>query len=192
MSEEQQKLVTDNINLIFYFIHKKGISMDEVDIGYIALCKAAKTFKQDANIQFSTYALRVISNAYGNIYRKTKKTPTIRSLDEEIFNNGTDAIYLGDTISGTVITGISPSLTELMQNVTEFISTLEGNKKDIYLLSISGMTQLEISKRLNISQASVSRALGIMRNKFIMKYYRNLTASEIIDNIKEELYGKEY
>lgn len=192
MSEEQQKLVTDNINLIFYFIHKKGISMDEVDIGYIALCKAAKTFKQDANIQFSTYALRVISNAYGSIYRKTKKTPTIRSLDEEIFNNGTDAIYLGDTISGTVITGISPSLTELMQNVTEFISTLEGNKKDIYLLSISGMTQLEISKRLNISQASVSRALGIMRNKFIMKYYRNLTASEIIDNIKEELYGKEY
>lgn len=192
MSEEQQKLVTDNINLIFYYMKKNNIPIEEQDIGYIALCKAACTFDKSKGYKFTTYALICIRNEFGIDLRLKKRRPfNPVSLDESICNSQGKELTIEDTISQNYYTGISPSYTEVLSNLNEFLMSLSETHRSIYLKHLQGVVQKEIARDLNCSQAHVCRIIKQLQSKFIDKYYRGLATSEIINNIKEELYGKE-
>ena len=47
----------------------------------------------------------------------------------------------------------------------EIITDLPPQKQEIVRLTLMGLNQREIAERLHVSQASVSRLLGIVRNK---------------------------
>ena len=56
MNKEQEKLVTDNINLIYYTIQKINGNIDELlDIGYISLCESALSYKKDISKLLNLY-----------------------------------------------------------------------------------------------------------------------------------------
>ena len=65
LTKEQKELVENNHKLIYYYIHKNGLSVDEYyDILAIGLCKAALNFDESKGIKFVTYAMFVMRNEH--------------------------------------------------------------------------------------------------------------------------------
>lgn len=167
MTEEQKKLVEENHNLIYFYLHKRGLSIDEYyGLAAIGLCKAAITYK-DSISEFSTYALKCISNEVGNYFRNYFRTRTIPddlivSLQDIILDNGNDEPltyerYIPDNINveDEVIARIS---------VNKVLSNLTDQERQILLLHMDGMRQMDIANHIGISRARVSRTLrGLIR-----------------------------
>ena len=54
MTDYQKQLVTDNHNLIYRFLQKEKLNMEDwYDLAAIGMCKAAKTFNEGTS-KFST------------------------------------------------------------------------------------------------------------------------------------------
>jgi RNA polymerase sigma factor (sigma-70 family) len=95
LTEEQQKLVTDNINLAYSRAYKYSNKYEEYDLGYdqddfvsfaqIGLCYAARAFKLEKGLQFSTYAVNCIDQKIkeyvleGSIF----KVPRLDNIKED-------------------------------------------------------------------------------------------------------------
>lgn len=79
MTKEQEQLVTDNHNLIYFFLNKWGKILeysdmtDYYDICAIGLCKAAITYDSSKDVKFATYAAICIENAIKLELRNRKK-----------------------------------------------------------------------------------------------------------------------
>lgn len=76
MTEQQKKLVEENHNLIYGFLHKQNLDPEEYyDLAAIALCEAAQIYDPDRGISFSTLGYRCMYNCIGHEIRKsnTKK-----------------------------------------------------------------------------------------------------------------------
>lgn len=188
LSDEQRKLVEDNMNLVFYVIHRYNLSLNEQDLGFIGLCKAANTFDASKGLKFSTYAVRVIINEilYGLRSEKKYQDNTI-PINTKVYPTEDASITIEDTVEDPLsIDGIM-TLSELNKNVLEFISNLSEEDKIVYLgVIFYNKTQKEISRKLNLSQACISRRLNKLRKEFKDKYYKNIS----FDEIREEIYGK--
>ena len=84
LSENQKKLVTDNIGLVYYWIEKfdrtkNSIQYDEhFSNGTLGLIKAALTYEASKKVAFSTYATRCIYNEILQGIRRERK------LDKEV------------------------------------------------------------------------------------------------------------
>ena len=86
MTKEQEILVIENHNLIYYFIHKYNLSIEDYyDICAIGLCKAANTYDDKKGIKFSTYAGVCIENEIKQELRKQKNI-LVYSLDMTFSN----------------------------------------------------------------------------------------------------------
>jgi RNA polymerase sporulation-specific sigma factor len=77
MTEEQQKMVEDNINLARYMTNKwlkggvRNFDYDEIfSMFSFALCKAARTFDPNKGAKFATYAGRCMENEIKMAFRK--------------------------------------------------------------------------------------------------------------------------
>ena len=77
--EAREKLVTDNLGLIWYIIKRfkwRGTEQEELfQIGCIGMIKAIDNFDISLNVQFSTYAVPMI---IGEIKRFLRDNSTIR------------------------------------------------------------------------------------------------------------------
>jgi RNA polymerase sporulation-specific sigma factor len=95
MTEEQQKMVEDNINLARYMTNKwlkggvRNFDYDEIfSMFSFALCKAARTFDPNKGAKFATYAGRCMENELKMAFRKRGNQS----------RNGTD-IYLSEVLT---------------------------------------------------------------------------------------------
>lgn len=71
MTDYQKQLVTDNHNLIYRFLQKEKLNMEDwYDLSAIGMCKAAKTFNEGTS-KFSTYAFKCMFN---EVYSEKKKS----------------------------------------------------------------------------------------------------------------------
>ena len=84
LTESQKQLATDNINLVYYMVHKMGFNAyhpdfdDFVSAGMEGLVKAANTFDSKKGFKFTSYAARCINNDILIFMRKKKKwNPTV-------------------------------------------------------------------------------------------------------------------
>ena len=72
---DKDKLITDNINLVYYVLHKyypySIADEDLIQAGMVGLCVAAERYKQDLG-KFSVYAVKGIRN-YMNLELKNRK-----------------------------------------------------------------------------------------------------------------------
>ena len=79
LSNEQERLVLDNMKLVYNVVKKMGIMQNSIDyediisIGTIGLIKSAITFNSLKGYAFSTYATKCIKNEIFFSFRKTKK-----------------------------------------------------------------------------------------------------------------------
>ena len=73
ITEEQRKLVEENHNLIYSFLQKYNLAIDEYyGLASIGLCKAGKTYNGDKS-NFSTYAYKCMFTTVMGELRKNKQ-----------------------------------------------------------------------------------------------------------------------
>ena len=174
MTTDEEKLVTDNLGLAYelawkYYMKFNGLyELDELQsVAFLGLTKAANTFNKYLGFEFSTYAYNCIQNQIRQYYRDNKKHIDVVYLYEEINDNG---VTLEDITASEYDMLEQINKDEHYNKLYEEIDKLKDRYKLIMQYRLKGLTMLEISKKLNISQPQVSRdynvALNILRNKF--------------------------
>lgn len=134
---------------------------------YLGLVKAARTYKEDRNIAFSTYAYVVIKNEISMELRRTKKKS--KDISMETPTSEDEKLSVGDLI---------PAETDIEELVIyndygqldKYLECLNDKEKEIMLLVAEGNTQQQISQKIGISQSYVSRlklkAIQKIRRRF--------------------------
>lgn len=165
MTDEQRKLIEDNHNLIYSFLYKYHLEVNEYyDLAAIGLCKATITFDSE-KASFYTYACKcMFSSVFSEIRRKysSNRIPEEQILyyQKEMENDDGDSLSFIDYISSKE--NIEEDvLSDIMIN--EYLSSLKDRDKQIFILFTQGHNQKEIGKILGIDQSFVSRR----KKKFI-------------------------
>lgn len=163
MTKEQEQLVTDNHNLIYWFIQKKNLDLElYYDVLAIGLCKAAIHYDESKNLKFATYAVIVMDNEYKAECRRNmsqrRRCDTLCSLDEPIHNEQGDIFSRSELITNG-LTAYDEIIPYDLEDV------LNDRQLQIARLCMLGFTQDEISKQLNYSQSYISRLLAQIKKK---------------------------
>lgn len=201
-----KNLIAEHNLKLVYFITKKfmntGYDFEElVSVGTIGLLKSIDTFNLSKGIKFSTYATRCIENEILMFLRKNKKHKCNKSFDEIISRDQTGKVLkiediLYDDSSDFVL---DYENLEIYRVVREVVENLPDREKEIIMLYFGFYdgriyTQKQISKKLGVSQAQISRLKMIIlekiRKKLISYRVIDVLESDSVSN-KELLYGIE-
>lgn len=160
MTLEQSKRVADNHNLIYSFLKKYNLSIDEYyDICAIALCKASIAFDETKS-SFSTYAYKSMFNAYLlNIRKETAQHKIPRELivsyDKDCSKDGIDeAMNFKDMLEDNVDIEANVIFNITMKEYFNKLSKLQSN---ILILALYGYKQEDIANKFNVSRNYVSK-----------------------------------
>ncbi len=167
LSENQKKLVTDNIGLVYYWIEKfdrtkNSIQYDEhFSNGTLGLIKAALTYEASKKVAFSTYATRCIYNEILQGIRRERKLDKEVSIYENIDKDNKEySICLIDVLENPKSPKPAEKLAnkeELIKIISIILNCLEGREKLAILYRIGGIFQSDIAKKLGISQSFTSK-----------------------------------
>lgn len=171
ITDYQKQLVIDNHNLIYRFLNKEKLNIDDwYDLAAIGMCKAAKMFKEDTS-KFSTYAFRCMFN---EVYSEKRKELYKRTIPESeiLYYN---AEYEND--SGSKVEFIDKFHTDCnIENdcihkvsLQKAYSKMKEEYKPIIKLFLQGYKQVEIMKIVGCSQPHVSRVM----KRFMGEYVRS-------------------
>ncbi len=164
----KNELIEHNLRLVAHIIKKyysSSVQQDDlISIGTIGLIKAINTFDPDKGTRLATYAARCIENALLMQFRAQKKTAQDISVNEPIDTDSEgNPLTLMDIISteDEIVEDIY-KITMLKKLSTEVGRIKDPREKSIIMMrygldGMRPMTQLEVSKKLNISRSYVSR-----------------------------------
>ena len=159
MTEEQERLVIDNHNLIYHFIHKFGVPIDEYyGICAIGLCEASLKYQPDKGTSFSTFASIIIKQ---NIMMELRKRSTRNKYISYMTNISTDEEY-SVSVLDKITNGLSAYDEILPYDLGKILTHREYT---IVSLILKGCTQTQIASSLKTSQSAVSRSLKSIRTK---------------------------
>nr|DAH56616.1 MAG TPA: DNA directed RNA polymerase subunit [Caudoviricetes sp.] len=128
---------------------------DLIQEGMMALWNACNTFDESKGVAFSTYAVKCISNAMGMFMRKENMaTNRCISLDDFIDPDKGSATY-ADVIEAEDYDRSDKVL--MLSQAMEIIK--ETPQYEIVKMKLQGMSQVQIAKKLGITQCSVSEQL---------------------------------
>ena len=164
----KNELIEHNLRLVAHIIKKyysSSVQQDDlISIGTIGLIKAINTFDPDKGTRLATYAARCIENEILMQFRAQKKTSQDISVNEPIDTDSEgNPLTLMDIISteDEIVEDIY-KITMLKKLSTEVGRIKDPREKSIIMMrygldGMHPMTQLEVSKKLNISRSYVSR-----------------------------------
>lgn len=191
-SEEREKLVEDNMNLVRHIVFEKlHIPYKNTDSalsdGSFGLFKAATTYDSSKGTKFSTYAGKCITNEILMAMRRDKKHQRVSSLDTLVYTNDRDGsgISLGDCIPANTTKEFETI--EIREETEKAINILlnyfKGPIRIAFLYSLSGMNQKDIAETLHLSQSYISRILKKAQKKLkeYISYNISLDYKEVIE-----------
>lgn len=166
MTDEQRKVVECNHNLIYSFLNKHNLPIDEwYGIVAIGLCKAAMTFN-DGTSKFSTYAYSCMHN---EVRKEMKKCQTQRSVPQDKTMScqmsinkfdGENIGTLADVIPSNVDIELEAAVRDAIKRSWEELS---DKNKIIIKLFLFGYKQREIAEILGTS----SQYISTIKRKFV-------------------------
>lgn len=167
LNEKQQKLVTDNYNLLYDYQHKFNISEEDVDLLMIGLCKAAATYNGSA--AFSTYAYKCMRTEIYYEWRKRKSVSAI-PIDKTVHYNK----HIDD--SGTELLDIianSMSDNFICEKLLceEVSKELEATDRLIFRYLRAGYRQTEIAQKLGVSRQRINQRVQKIRDIVMQHLY---------------------
>ena len=158
----KDKLIEDNMKLVYYIINKYYPSFlhdeDVVQEGMVGLCKAASAWDESKS-KFSTFASMCILNEIRYYFRGNMKHQGILSLDNRSGSSDGESISFIDMMVGdedVVLDYVDFGL---------FYNTLTEDEKELIGLSLDH-TEHEIADIIGMSQPTVSRKLRKIRLKW--------------------------
>lgn len=154
LTEEQKIFAEENHNLIYSFLSKHGLSIEDwYDIAAIGYVMAVAAF--DGNkAAFSSYAYLCMLSHVRQEMRKSRsvrRSAAVVSLNSPAL--GTENMEVGDLIAAK-----DDLFSELLTRET-LLSGATERQKQILILSFFGYKQREIASKLNLSQAHISREI---------------------------------
>jgi len=167
MTEEQQKLVEDNINLARYMAIKwvkqgvRNFEYDEIfSMFSYALCKAAKSYDSLRGASFATYAARCMDNEIKMGFRKKG-----RNGGEDSQTNFEDPIHVDTEGNPLTLNDVFANNDHMeYDKVIDTMYAKEAFKilrpREVQILKkkfFEDTTQRETANSMNISQSYVSR-----------------------------------
>lgn len=173
MTAKEEKLVIDNLNIAHQLAWQYNASLkglieleDLQSICFLGLCKAATTYNPDLGNTFTTYSYKVIQNEVNLELRKLSKyKPTV-----SIYTPIGEDLELKDTISSDLDIFENIQNDQNLQLLHDEIKKLNPRYRKIIELKLQGLTQVQIAKKLNVSQPSIARSyykiINILRKKF--------------------------
>lgn len=163
----RELLIRHNLRLVAHIVKKysnAGEADDLISVGTIGLIKGIETFEYGKGSQIATYCAKCIDNEILMYIRANKKHRAALSLSESV---GTDKdgneVTLMDVLPTKDDSVFSKVETEVLYKqileVIDKVLTLREKKIICYRygINVRQLTQLEISKKLNISRSYVSR-----------------------------------
>ena len=173
LTEGQKKLVSDNHDLIDFFINIKKLQKD--DYYYVlaeALCKAAKNYNKDLSA-FRTYAMYAMNTALKNTIRKNNQATTI---PETITISTSKNIGLADermTISDMLkypnVADVDDRVV-LKVSIEQCIKNLTNREKEIVDLLDRGYTRKQVAEALSTDKRNIGvHSVGLYIKKIRRK-----------------------
>ena len=159
LTEEQRELVAENHQLIFGFLNKNGLDVDEYyDLAAIGLCKAACNYEKSVSL-FSTYAYRCMFNEIFNDNR-TKKLA--RTIPESLISSYNVPISGFEDDNFEVLDYLESDFNledDVLSSVEyeKLMNKLSGKYKTTFILTMKGYKQCEIADILGCSPAYIYR-----------------------------------
>ena len=177
MTEEQQKLVIDNYNLIYKIVDKihaeQNVLYDKDDLCQTALeamCEAAIMYNKDneQKAAFSTYACNAIAN---RLYRAANKYRE----DDKLSLNGEGEICFSDEEDESITVGIE--CTESGYAACEILADFDAELRRIENMSPKMKRAIAVYRmdRIGYTVKETCRQLGI---KSYATYYELLNAAK--------------
>jgi RNA polymerase sporulation-specific sigma factor len=166
LTAAQNDRVTNNIRLVHYLVNKLGIHDgtrdydDCISLGNYGLLKAAISFDETKGIKFATFAARCIHNEIFMDWRKK------RFAEPLFFDDPLNTDVDGNTLLlSDIIADIKESNIEEQTETSDFLADvlnyvlnhLSIRDRLVFLFSIAGLLQTEISEKIGISQSYISR-----------------------------------
>lgn len=169
MTEQQRQLITENHNLIYSFLNKYNLDVEEYyDLAAIGLCRAAKYY-QHTNSRFSTYAYRCMFNIVTNELNRKQNVGVIPehlviSYNTTIKNEEDDTVEYLEYIPSDF--DLEYSSTNKV-TIISYIEKLSLSDRDLLILRllIEGYTLIEIGKMVNCDRNTVARVRKKIVNK---------------------------
>lgn len=163
LTKEQKTLVEENIGLIPFTMEKNGIVDYDEWYGVLAegLCLAALNYDPTLS-KFSTFAIHCMENKIRHERRKTfslKRRGITISLDEPVnLEDSHKELTLQDIIG----TSLAVDEQFISFRLEEYLTD-----KELFIIDLlmKGFGQEYIARKLNMSQANVSRVIKKIRNK---------------------------
>lgn len=164
MSEERERLCTENLNLIYHVLQQMGLYNKcdlYYDVGVIGLVKASKVYDENKGVKFITYASRCIRNEIcreiiTQNYIKRKANLNTLSLDSY---TKSENMAFKDLIDSEIDIENETIKKEYKKMLYENISKL-NTREQFIILNYYGMLEKslniqEISQRLSITESTV-------------------------------------
>lgn len=164
----KNELIEHNLRLVAHIIKKyysNSVQQDDlISIGTIGLIKAVNTFDTSKGTRLATYAARCIENEILMQFRAQKKSAQDISVNEPIDTDSEgNPLTLMDIISteDEIVEDIYKMT--MLKRLSKEIERIENPREKSIIMMRYGldgtkpMTQLEVSKKLNISRSYVSR-----------------------------------
>ena len=161
LDEKQKKLVEENHSLIYSFAHSHNLPLDEYyDILAIALCKAGMTFKPELGYAFSTYAYKIMWNAFCQCVRHRsccgRDKVKLMSLDFNITVKST-----GEDCENLYMFLKDPNNVDpyYLENNDYDLSILTERERSMLYDKFIGLKQKEMQEKYGYSQSYISRII---------------------------------
>lgn len=148
---EQQQTVADNHNLIYGFIHKRNLDVEEwYDLLAIELC--ISVMKLDTNkASLTTFFYMRCESLLRKEYTKSKRQKNAHNGHVEILDHK------------------HTSLEDDVESLMDINELFDGEFGEILKLKADGFTQQEIANRLGVTQSYISKVINNIRKE----YYKN-------------------
>ena len=171
MTEEQRERVAENHNLIYGFLNKYQLSIEEYyDLAAIGLCKAAEKFNPELS-EFSTFAYYWMRSMVFDELRKEYKVSQVPKEQlvcyqaEKEGRNGEVPVFeipSKESVEEQVMVKVATQ---------KFMDSLEERERKILNLLKQGFTQQEIGAAVGMSQVDVSRTKTRLKKRLVALYY---------------------
>lgn len=171
MTKQQQQLVEDNMDLVYFVLHHKlprfVHNEDLIQAGMLGLCQAAKTYDENRG-KFSTYAFKTIHRHICNelTYQNKHQNEDITSLDCVVRADESGKTTLGDLLVGESTAG---ELDVECADVSCIYDKLSPLDKQILELREQGLSTRQIEKKIGYSRTYVSQRL-----RYMCKIYKKI------------------
>lgn len=175
LNEKQQKLVTENHNLIYGYAHQKNLLIDDYyDILAIGLCNAAKAYDENKG-KFSTIAYRCMENELRSHRNSEHKKSSIPHELIISYNAPTSYDYVNNRDIFLENFLDLKSYNDMMY-ATMFpeIENMLTNRENVVIkLLQDGFSHSEIAEKLGCHRSNITYFVGRIRDKVNRYLYNN-------------------